>query len=118
MPTHWLRDSFFGQVLRLITKPSWLSYPEEHDFCHEKDQLDATPLDHETTVRVKWYTSTDEENPHNWTQTKKAFVLGVIGAYSFVVYMSAPIYTPSEDAFVEEFHVNNAEASLGLALYV
>lgn len=118
MATQWLRDSFFGQALRLVTKPSWLSYPEEHDAWHEKEELDATPLDHGSTVRVDWYTQEDEENPHNWSQTKKAFVLGVIGAYSFVVYMSAPIYTPSEDAFVEEFVVNNAEASLGLALYV
>lgn len=118
MPSQWLRDSFFGQVLRLVTKPSWLSYPEEHDGRHEKEELDATPLGHESAVRVDWYTPDDDENPHNWSQTKKAFVLGVIGAYSFVVYMSAPIYTPSENAFVDEFHVNNAEASLGLALYV
>lgn len=42
----------------------------------------------------------------------------VIGAYSFVVYMAAPTYTPSENVFREEFGANGAEDSLGLALYV
>ncbi|KAJ5151993.1 hypothetical protein N7492_010288 [Penicillium capsulatum] len=32
--------------------------------------------------------------------------------------MSAPIYTPGENAFIREFGVNHAEAGLGLAIYV
>ncbi|KAL3442299.1 major facilitator superfamily domain-containing protein [Aspergillus insuetus] len=73
---------------------------------------------HEAATRVDWYSAEDEENPHNWSQSKKAFVLGVIGAYSFVVYMAAAIYTPSEGAFAEEFDIGDAEASLELSLYV
>ncbi|KAL4787692.1 major facilitator superfamily domain-containing protein [Aspergillus varians] len=114
MPIQWLRDSFLGQTLRLIYKPAWLTYREEEADWQEK----PIPLHNENTARVDWYSADDEENPHNWSQAKKAFVLTVIGTYSFVVYMSAPIYTPSAEAFIDEFHVNNAEASLGLALYV
>ncbi|CAG8054691.1 unnamed protein product [Penicillium nalgiovense] len=113
MHLQWLRDSIVGQFLRQFCTPSWLKY-------HEEDlqwQPDYAFYD-EKTILVEWYPEHDEENPHNWSRLKKAFILFVIGIYSFVVYMAAPIYTPSENAFIEEFGVNNAEASLGLALYV
>ncbi|GKZ47452.1 hypothetical protein AbraIFM66951_010818, partial [Aspergillus brasiliensis] len=118
MPVQWLRDSFLGQSLRLVYRPSWLAYAEEKADWKETVDLKALPLDHQNIFRVEWYSAHDEENPHNWSQAKKAFVLVVIGAYSFVVYMAAPIYTPSENAFLDEYHVNEAESSLGLALYV
>jgi DHA1 family multidrug resistance protein-like MFS transporter len=114
MPLHWLRDSFLGQCLRLFYKSSQLKYNEESLDSDWQENFQS----HEKAIPVKWYAENDEENPQNWSEPKKAFVLLVIGAYSFVVYMAAPIYTPSENAFIEEFGVNNAEASLGLALYV
>lgn len=113
MPLQWLRDSFLGQCLRQLCMPSWLKYHEEDLQCQP-----TFAFHNEKTILVEWYSEHDEENPHNWSQLKKAFILFVIGIYSFVVYMAAPIYTPSEDAFIKEFGVNNAEASLGLALYV
>ncbi|KAL3424927.1 major facilitator superfamily transporter [Phlyctema vagabunda] len=70
------------------------------------------------TIVVDWYSADDPENPQNWTVKRKAFVLLCIASYSFVVYMGAPIYTPSIDEFKEEFNVDSAYASLGLALYV
>lgn len=73
---------------------------------------------HNNIILVDWYSDDDKENPHNWSRSKKAFVAFVIGAYNFVVYMAASIYTPSENAFREEFGVNGAEGSLGLSLYV
>jgi DHA1 family multidrug resistance protein-like MFS transporter len=118
MNTQWLRDSFFGQCIRHICKPAWSEYPEEEPGWIEATDFDKNPSQNEKIIRVEWYSDTDEENPRNWTQAKKAFVTGVIGAYSFVVYMSAPIYTPGENSFIEEFHVSNAEAALGLAIYV
>lgn len=114
MPLQWLRDSFLGQNLRYICKPSWLKYEEEHLYYWQ-----GAPKSHsEKTIPVEWHSENDEENPQNWSDPKKAFVLSTIGIYSFVVYMAAPIYTPSENAFIDEFGVNNAEASLGLALYM
>lgn len=118
MGSEWLRGSFIGQSIRQVCKPSWSKYPEEAVGWVERFNSQNTPCHDKKAVRVDWYSPDDEENPQNWSQAKKAFVAGVIGAYSFVVYMSAPIYTPGENAFIEEFHVNNAEASLGLAIYV
>lgn len=115
MPIQWLRDSFIGQTLRQLYKPSWLKYKEETP-DYWQDTLHS--LGEKKTTAVEWYSENDEENPQNWSNPKKAFVLFTIGIYSFVVYMAAPIYTPSENAFIKEFGVNNAEASLGLAIYV
>jgi DHA1 family multidrug resistance protein-like MFS transporter len=113
MHLQWLRDSIVGQLLRQFCTPSWFKYPED-DLQWQPDYV----FYDEKTILVEWYPEHDEENPHNWSQLKKAFILFVIGIYSFIVYMAAPIYTPSENAFIEEFGVNNAEAALGLALYV
>lgn len=118
MNTKCVRDSFIGQCLRQILKPSWLKYDEEHIGWCPKEQEHKHNDDSKNTILVDWYSDDDRENPRNWSQTKKAYVTFVIGTYSFVVYMSAPIYTPSENAFISEFDVNTAEASLGLALYV
>ncbi|KAJ5341105.1 hypothetical protein N7541_010229 [Penicillium brevicompactum] len=115
MPIQWLRDSFLGQTLRQLYKPSWLKYKEE---TPDYWQHTLHSQDEKKTTAVEWYSENDEENPQNWSNPKKAFVLFTIGIYSFVVYMAAPIYTPSENAFIEEFGVKNAEASLGLAIYV
>ncbi|KAI9037602.1 MFS transporter [Aspergillus affinis] len=116
MAAKCVRDSFIGEFLRLIGKPSWLKYDEEHPQWQSK--FDCEKADDDQTIPVDWYSEDDAENPRNWSQAKKAFVPFVIGIYSFVVYMAAPIYTPSEDAFIQEFDVNKAEAALGLAIYV
>ncbi|KAJ5426135.1 hypothetical protein N7465_001205 [Penicillium sp. CMV-2018d] len=56
--------------------------------------------------------------PPQLVTSEEAFILFIIGIYSFVVYIAAPIYTPSEDASIKEFCVNNTEGSPGLALYI
>lgn len=113
-----VRDSFIGQIVRQVHIPSWLRYDEEQTEWQPPAKLSDPAHDDGKPILVDWYGETDKEDPRNWSQFKKAFVLLVICAYSFVVYMAAPIYTPSENAFMEEFHVNGAEGSLGLALYV
>jgi DHA1 family multidrug resistance protein-like MFS transporter len=118
MRSHWVRDSLLGHTVRLFDKPSWSTYPEENSYGGEAIDENPVPFHDDTGIRVDWYSADDKENPHNWPQGRKAFVLGVIGAYSFVVYMAAAIYTPSEGDFAEEFEVGEAEASLGLSLYV
>jgi DHA1 family multidrug resistance protein-like MFS transporter len=95
-----------------------LAYPEEKSYGGDEVEENPVQFQDEAATRVDWYSTDDKNNPHNWSQSKKAFVLGLIGAYSFVVYMAAAIYTPSEGAFAEEFDVGDAEASLGLSLYV
>ena len=114
-----LRDSFLGQGLRLVAQPAWAQYREELDYPEIYITYVSKFEGQGSQVRtVDWYGLQDPENPQNWSPTKKAWVVFVIGFYSFVVYMAAPVYSLAEDAFQDEFQVNSAEASLGLALYV
>lgn len=48
----------------------------------------------------------------------KVLMTTLIGLYTFAVYVGSSIYTPSQEAVQELFHVSHVEGSLGLALYV
>jgi DHA1 family multidrug resistance protein-like MFS transporter len=69
-------------------------------------------------VLTDWYTSDDPENPQNWSQAKKAFVALQIDLYTFTVYCGTSTYVSSELGVIARFGASQAEASLGLALYV
>ncbi|KAJ4387189.1 hypothetical protein N0V93_007778 [Gnomoniopsis smithogilvyi] len=69
-------------------------------------------------ILVDWYYTDDPENPHNWSNSRRALVTTIICLYTFVVYMSSAIYTTSETGVMEEFGVGKTKAALGLSLYV
>lgn len=69
-------------------------------------------------ILVDWYYTDDPENPHNWTNLRRAMVTVIICIYTFVVYTSSAIYTTSESGVMAEFGVNDTQAALGLALFV
>ncbi|KAK9422388.1 hypothetical protein SUNI508_04744 [Seiridium unicorne] len=69
-------------------------------------------------ILVDWYFTDDAENPHNWTNFRRAMVTVLICLYTFVVYTSSAIYTTSEEGVMREFGVSDTEAALGLALFV
>ncbi|ETS83258.1 hypothetical protein PFICI_05134 [Pestalotiopsis fici W106-1] len=69
-------------------------------------------------ILVDWYYTDDPENPHNWTNLRRAMVTVLICIYTFVVYTSSAIYTTSESGVMAEFGVNDTQAALGLALFV
>lgn len=120
MASQCVRDSFLGQILRQVCNFSCLKYPDELTALssHRGNDRNSVSFKGAELILVDWYSEDVDENPQNWSQTKKAFVLLVIGSYSFVVYIAAPIYTPSVNAYMLEFDVGYAEASLGLALYM
>lgn len=75
-------------------------------------------MDENETVLVDWYSEEDPANPHNWSHLRRFFVGSLIFMYTFVVYLSSAIYTPSTQGVMEQFHVSNLTATLGLAMYV
>lgn len=85
---------------------------DSQDHEQQSDILDHSPdrllygepsvLD-DGTIVCDWYSDDDPENPQNWTRVKKLWVVANIAACSFVVYMSAPIWTPSTEAFILEY---------------
>ncbi|KAJ5391367.1 major facilitator superfamily domain-containing protein [Penicillium cosmopolitanum] len=69
-------------------------------------------------VLVDWYYTDDAENPHNWSNSKRAWMTTLICLYTFVVYTTSAIYTSSLQGVMEEFNVNSLVGTLGLSLYV
>ncbi|KAG2169715.1 hypothetical protein VTO58DRAFT_110714 [Aureobasidium pullulans] len=88
--------------------------PENFEENHE-----ASPTIREDgTIICDWYSASDSDNPENWSSRKKLWVVACICYCSFVVYMSAPVWTPGEEQFMEVFGSNYAYTALGLALFV
>ncbi|KOS21378.1 Transporter mfs1 [Escovopsis weberi] len=69
-------------------------------------------------ILVDWYHEADPENPHKWSNGRRAGVTAIIFFYTFVVYTTSAIYTASEAGVMERFGVNPTKASLGLSIYV
>lgn len=65
-------------------------------------------------ILVDWYYTDDPENPHNWSNLRRALTTTIICLYTFVVYMSSAIYTTSESGVMQEFGVSKTQAALGL----
>lgn len=70
------------------------------------------------TILVDWYDTDDQENPQNWSFSKKAIVLAQILMYTMAVYMGSAIYSPSTQGVMTRFGVSLGAASLGLSMYV
>ena len=92
------------------------------------------------TILVDWYTTDDPENPQNWSQGKKMFVLMQICLYAFAMYGGSsivsfasppdaipiyyvmamtnadPQYVVGEGGVMERFGVSQAAAALGLSI--
>ncbi|KAJ5088484.1 hypothetical protein N7456_012100 [Penicillium angulare] len=69
-------------------------------------------------ILVDWYYTDDAENPHNWSNLKRALIATIICLYTFVVYTTSAIYTASEAGIMAEFGVGEVVVTLGLSLYV
>ncbi|KAF5599104.1 H+ antiporter [Fusarium pseudocircinatum] len=69
-------------------------------------------------ILVDWYSDQDPANPQNWSNLRRALIALIICFYTFVVYLSSAIYSPSVEGVMERFGVSNLEATLGLAMYV
>ena len=59
---------------------------------HEIEKTKSIPITPKKTkdgaILVDWYYTDDSENPHNWTNRKRALIATIICLYTFVVYLS------------------------------
>lgn len=143
----FIKETPAGQFLRLLGfQQHWLLYPEEipgfepnestSDFergpspvesdlektvvkvpatirSSEKDQSADDP-----DVKIVAFVENDPANPRNWSQSKKYWTLIVVNLYTFCVYCTASIITPTAGVIQERYHVSTEVASLGLSMYV
>lgn len=70
------------------------------------------------TILCDWNGDDDPDNPRNWSRARKLFVVANVTFCSFVVYATAPIWTPSTEAFMTEYGTGHEYTSLGLSLFV
>ncbi len=141
----FINETPAGQFLRFLgfQKP-WLSYPEEkpgfqpghlpaivsetssspseHDLektilASEKDVTPGSPCP-ETEVTIVAFAENDPANPRNWRHAKKMWTLAVVNLYTFCVYCTASIITPTTGAIMKRYDVSIVVASLGLSMYV
>jgi len=94
----------------------------EADEQHEIEKIKSIPIAPKKTkdgaILVDWYYTDDSENPHNWSNRKRALIATIICLYTFVVYTTSAIYTSSTEGIMKEFGVSTLVATLGLSLYV
>lgn len=60
----------------------------------------------------------DAENPMNWSFGKKAFTTGMVCVLTFSIYIGSAIYSPGVTSVMEQFHVSESVAVLGLSAFV
>ena len=99
--------------------------PKPHPFNDSESQPRSTippnsPLDEIDPKHIicDWNGDDDPENPRNWPRARKLFVVANVAFCSFVVYGTAPIWTPSTEAFMSEYGTGHEYTSLGLSLFV
>ncbi|CAK97142.1 hypothetical protein CBS63078_8300 [Aspergillus niger] len=133
-----IRDSTFGQCLRLASGGKLAGYPEDQPGF----QLPAGSLEPSTSSSstsssngeligdpekgnkepnpsvIGWYGENDPENPHNWSSGKKLWVAMLLFVYTFSVYIGSSLYTASEPDVMRIYGVGDEVAELGLTMYV
>lgn len=94
----------------------------ETELQHEIEKTKSIPITPKKTkdgaILVDWYYTDDSDNPHNWSNRKRALIATIICLYTFVVYTTSAIYTSSTEGVMKEFGVSTLIATLGLSLYV
>ncbi|WRT67688.1 uncharacterized protein IL334_004660 [Kwoniella shivajii] len=129
-----IRDSSFGLLLRIVTRPHRLSYIEErNDFVTPKldrsangsaentsvDQSSCNNTSPDTSTEiVTWYADNDNENPRNWSLFKKSYVTSLIMLLTSTVYLGSAIYAPASESASEFFNISTTVSSLGVSLFV
>ncbi|KAJ5712094.1 hypothetical protein N7488_006250 [Penicillium malachiteum] len=112
-----------GRGSDLTSHSSTLNDDEEANPGLENlEKTQSTPITPKKTrdghILVDWYYTDDAENPHNWSNLKRALIATIICLYTFVVYTTSAIYTSSEQGIMEQFGVSEVVVTLGLSLYV
>ena len=133
-----IRDSTFGQCLRLASGGKLAGYPEEQPgfqvpagslkpsaspsstLLSDREVIgDPEKANKESNVLViGWYGDNDPEKPHNWSFGKKLWVSMLLFVYTFSVYIGSSLYTASEPDIMRIYGVGDEVAELGLTMYV
>ncbi|KAF2736895.1 MFS general substrate transporter [Polyplosphaeria fusca] len=125
-----------GMLVRLVSRKKVLRYPDEVDGsvieqfvvastrageeqgAAEQGGLSKGEMtDNEGVHIVDWYGEDDPENPRNWSRAYKILIVFQLCVLNFSIYIASSIYVPGEASIMDEFHVSETVATLGLSLF-
>lgn len=69
-------------------------------------------------ILVDWYSETDPENPQNWGNFKKIWIIMAIGSLTLSLYMGSSLYTPAVPIMMEELNTTHVKALLPLTTFI
>lgn len=69
-------------------------------------------------ILVDWYDDNDQENPQNWSNFKKVWIIFAMGLLTVSIYMGSSIYTPAVPIMAEELNTSRVMAILPLTTFV
>ncbi|KAK9848220.1 Major facilitator superfamily domain [Penicillium brevicompactum] len=111
-----LRDTAFGRMLSLFTKPSGLNaHRATADTDIHPSKNDLVP---EAVYLVDWTGPTDQANPRNWPSWLKLLVLCNVLIVNLSFYTAPGIYSASMTPIQESLGASYEVAMLGLSLFV
>ncbi|SMN21382.1 similar to Saccharomyces cerevisiae YBR008C FLR1 Plasma membrane multidrug transporter of the major facilitator superfamily [Maudiozyma saulgeensis] len=90
----------------------------ESDSIRKNDQTVQNKELKNDPFLIDWTGPDDPENPQNWSNARKYFIMFQIMLLTAVTYMGSSIYTPGEEGIREEFKVGHVVATLNMSLYV
>ncbi|RAK87174.1 MFS general substrate transporter [Aspergillus costaricaensis CBS 115574] len=110
-------------VRSFLHRPDNLDHTEHHVRQETPKQIDEHThrrkhsADSEKTLTVEdWATS--RENPHNWPVAKRVITSLVVYIYTFVVYSGSSMFITAVPLVMQELHLSEQRAMLGLSIYV
>ncbi|KAE8831735.1 hypothetical protein HRS9139_05977 [Pyrenophora teres f. teres] len=114
---HYIKHGNFDFARTTTKTISRSTSTDELPFPPETNTV-GTELKQNHTLLVDWSGPDDPSNPQNWPQSHKILMTVILCVYTFAVYVGSSLYTSSQQAVMDKFHVSHVEASLGIALYV
>ncbi|KAK9467545.1 major facilitator superfamily domain-containing protein [Lipomyces arxii] len=143
-----IRYSFFGEICHYLSGGRMFRYPDQAPGFKYIFESDDSPITFETPENVEknsaensrsrstvnpeeeakeegndptligWYGPDDPEDPHNWSNLKKTFVIVQICFITVSLYMGSSIYTPGVAELTEDFGISTVVATIPLCVYV
>ncbi|OJJ53730.1 hypothetical protein ASPSYDRAFT_211502 [Aspergillus sydowii CBS 593.65] len=91
---------------------------EKHTHERVQEGIEESTQATQEPILVDWYGPDDPDNPHNWPFAVKLLVYITVNWLTFIVYMSATVFSMAEDDFQAALGTTRTTTALGLALYV
>lgn len=112
------KSSSFGQ-----DASSDISNEFESKKTHDLEQAQERELEQpfptkEGYIVVDWYGENDMDNPHNWSNTRRAWVVALISLFTAVTYMGTSVYTPGIEQMMSDLDTTKVKALVPLTIFV